>query len=239
MKETLFFLFVGIFAVTAIITLLGITGVIKTIKEKYLNALFTALILEVVAAVFILFNNYDFSDNQIDLNEIISSAGLPPPADETRSKEIIITGLKKSLQVDSLKSLLQNLTEDLALSKKEIELLKNQKATEGQGFYGSINFLHQKINEYKRTGNGRSINITHDVENKNEVYEKLLSILSHLGFVREGDGTTKSDGTVDKYLVKKMFEDFKRRYTADEENLRYIEEYDLTQMIRNKLRGEE
>lgn len=239
MEKTLFILFISIFAVTAVITLLGITGVIKTIKDKYLNALFTALILEVVAAVFILFNNYDFSDSKVDLNGIISSAGIDPPTDASLSKGFIVDGLKKSLQVDSLKSSLRTLTEELNLSKKEIENLENLKATEGQGFYGSINFLHQKINEYKRTGNGRSINITHDVESKQKVFEKILSILSDLGFVREGDGTTDLTGVIDKYAVRKKYESFKRRYTLEEENLRFIEEYDLTQMIRSKLRSEE
>jgi len=60
-KHTLFWLFIGIFAVTAIITLLGITGVLKNIKEKYLNTLFTALILEVVGAVFLLFQGFNFT----------------------------------------------------------------------------------------------------------------------------------------------------------------------------------
>ena len=60
MKEALFWIFIAIFSLTAIITLLGITGVIKTIKDNYLNALFTALILEVIAAVVLLFQNTDF-----------------------------------------------------------------------------------------------------------------------------------------------------------------------------------
>jgi len=74
-KQTLFWLFVGIFAVTAVITLLGITGVIKTIKEKYLNTLFTALILEVIAAVFLIFQGLDFAENPVNLSAIIVNSG--------------------------------------------------------------------------------------------------------------------------------------------------------------------
>lgn len=50
----LFYSFIAIFIATAIITLLGITGKIKVAK-RYLNPLFTGLILEVVAAVVLLF----------------------------------------------------------------------------------------------------------------------------------------------------------------------------------------
>jgi len=62
--KILFIVFISIFTVTAIITLLGITNLIKGIREKYLTPLFTALILEVVAAVILLFKNQDFSNSK-------------------------------------------------------------------------------------------------------------------------------------------------------------------------------
>ncbi len=52
----LFIVFLSIFCITAAITLLGITNVIKGIDKKYLNALFAALILEVVASIIFMFN---------------------------------------------------------------------------------------------------------------------------------------------------------------------------------------
>jgi len=49
-RAILFAVFVGIFCVTAIITLLGITGKLK-IREGYLKALFSALILQVIGII--------------------------------------------------------------------------------------------------------------------------------------------------------------------------------------------
>ena len=58
-KNVLFFTFIGIFLATAIVTLLGITEQIS-INEKYLNGLFAALLLEVVAVIIGLFKKADF-----------------------------------------------------------------------------------------------------------------------------------------------------------------------------------
>jgi hypothetical protein len=52
--KVLFYLFVSIFAITAIITLLGITKVIN-IEHEFLNKLFYGLIIEVVASIVNLF----------------------------------------------------------------------------------------------------------------------------------------------------------------------------------------
>jgi hypothetical protein len=59
MKLTLFFIFTSIFTATAAITLLGVVKKIA-IESKYLNVLFTALLLEVTAAVITLFKGTDF-----------------------------------------------------------------------------------------------------------------------------------------------------------------------------------
>ena len=59
MKEALFYTFLGIFASTAIITLLGIVGRLK-ISSGFLKALFSALILELVVSMVALFKATDF-----------------------------------------------------------------------------------------------------------------------------------------------------------------------------------
>jgi hypothetical protein len=52
--KVLFFVFVGIFSLTAIITLLGITDHVD-IKEGYLNKLFYSLVVEVIGGIVALF----------------------------------------------------------------------------------------------------------------------------------------------------------------------------------------
>src|SRR6266478_2726004 len=59
LKETLFFTFLGIFAATACVTLLGVAQKLK-IQSKYLTVLFTALLIELAGAVIGLFKATDF-----------------------------------------------------------------------------------------------------------------------------------------------------------------------------------
>lgn len=78
MKETLFYTFLGIFALTAVLTLLGVTKIIS-IKEFYLRTLFTALIVELISAVIVLFGRTDFfAEDQPKRPEVtIGSQSIP------------------------------------------------------------------------------------------------------------------------------------------------------------------
>jgi hypothetical protein len=59
MKRHLFYTFLGIFAATAIITLLGIMGVLQ-IREGYLTSLVATLLIESAGAVIALFRGAEF-----------------------------------------------------------------------------------------------------------------------------------------------------------------------------------
>jgi hypothetical protein len=63
-RSVLFIVFITIFVATAVTTLLGITNVI-TIRDGYLNTLFSALILEVIGAVIALFKSASFFGGQV------------------------------------------------------------------------------------------------------------------------------------------------------------------------------
>jgi len=56
MAKTLFIVFISIFCISAIVTLLGIVGYVN-IKEGYLNKLFYSLIVEVIGGVIALFRS--------------------------------------------------------------------------------------------------------------------------------------------------------------------------------------
>ena len=58
-KAHLFYTFLAIFAVTAVITLLGITGTIS-IRDQYLAPLFGAFLIELTGAVIALYRRADF-----------------------------------------------------------------------------------------------------------------------------------------------------------------------------------
>jgi hypothetical protein len=70
MKKTLFYTFIFIFFITAIITLAGITPAL-TVKEPYLERLFMLLIAEAIVPVIALFRKTDFfNDNENGISKI-------------------------------------------------------------------------------------------------------------------------------------------------------------------------
>jgi hypothetical protein len=68
--NVLFYTFLVIFAVTAVVTLLGVVQVVE-IEGKYLTALVTAFLVELAVAVILLFQKTDFSERP-DLSVIAS-----------------------------------------------------------------------------------------------------------------------------------------------------------------------
>src|SRR5215213_7718800 len=77
MKTALFYTFLVIFAVTTIITLLGIINVLQ-IREGYLTALVTAFLVELSGAVIAIFRSADFFGNTT------TQTGIEEPPAENR-----------------------------------------------------------------------------------------------------------------------------------------------------------
>ena len=96
MKKALFYVFLFVFASTAILTLLGITNVI-TIQTEYLNKLFYALIVESIAPVIALFKRTNFFDDKKEnkLNII-----LLPQEDFTRNGDPHLCKVKIYNQIE-------------------------------------------------------------------------------------------------------------------------------------------
>ena len=109
----LFYIFTAIFSITAIITFLGITKKI-TIKNNYLNALFTAVILEVVAATIISYRQIDFT---CKTDEIIN--------DLTKN----ISEINENLSTDKKVFKLESLILSYQNSKTKIKELERQLTT--------------------------------------------------------------------------------------------------------------
>ena len=59
MKKHLFYTFLGIFVVTSVVTLLGVTGVVG-IDSRYLAGLVTAFLVESAGATIALFRGAEF-----------------------------------------------------------------------------------------------------------------------------------------------------------------------------------
>lgn len=229
-KHTLFWLFIGIFAVTAIITLLGITGVLKNIKEKYLNTLFTALILEVVGAVFLLFQGFNFTENNVDLAAIISRAGLSPPEEVALQENFIVEKLAAFPKLEVLTSENEQLKKTISQKDQEMERIKGDVSRFDQNFYSNIIKLDDAIATYP----GKSINIGFQPEEKEAVYQLLVKIFGDLGRIRDGDAVFDANQRVNKSLVRKVYTDFRVSYGRMilEDTKVFLDEYDVSQIVK-------
>lgn len=194
-----FYVFLAIFSITAILTLLGITGVIKSIQPKHLNALFAGLILEVVAAVIFTYKQIDFS---CQTEEIIDRLGMKvtnwPVEAELDQKvikleEILINGRTCNSESHKLKEVSDQLKTDLADCKESQSSTNTELTTLDKVFYSNVIKLRIIAEKFR----GRTINLIWDQPNKLEVYRILGQIFLDLGYVGPDDKLT------DNYIIAK------------------------------------
>lgn len=222
-QHILFWIFIGIFAISAAITLLGITNVLK-IRDKYLNALFTALILEVVAVVLLLFRNTDYFNPGANLDHLIAEASLTLPA-QADPAYFIVENLRESAklnqitrQLDSLESALSDCSNKLEVTTRDVNELN-------EAFYTKVIRLRGQIPKYQG-----SINLSFRPETKAELFSLLVNILGDMGEIPAGRHLLMPDGSVDFVAVQEIYSTFKSRYT--DQHLELITYDDAPQMIR-------
>lgn len=118
------------------------------------------------------------------------------------------------------------------------------------GFYKQIDLLSETIDGYVKKGEGRSININHEPEKKEDIFKSLIFIFSYLGEIRQGDGTKGEDGKPNIEKVKKIYSRFKKsNYNLAardstilqqyEDNKYHILKADLANMVLLKLKIDE
>jgi hypothetical protein len=213
-KTVLFWTFIGIFSLTAVVTLLGITGVLKSIKERYLNVLFTSLILEVVAAVLILFKSTDFtSEHQADYSSLIQKAGYSPTMAGDDQESFILSKLTESKtnasakqQKDSIANLLEQAKQSLAACEGEVSQLD-------KSFFTKITRLRKLMYDY-----GGFITLNYQESGKKEVYPLVASIFETLQMVASEKDLYSENGEVINDEVKRLYNQYKRSYINLPEN---------------------
>lgn len=234
-KEILFWLFIGIFTITALITLLGISGVLKSIKEKYLSALFTSLILEVVVAVIFLFKNTDFNEQAIDYTPLVQSSGIQYLAKsndiEADIKELLRKGNKYQVEKaksDSLANRSLMLEELLANCNDDVDNLN-------KNFYTKVYKLKKKVVEYNDF-----INLKWRPQDKKEVYTLLAEIFENLKLVQTEKELYLEDGSPDPQVIIQKYAQFKKRYYTpveeeDQVHYSYVFQSDIVQILQSYL----
>jgi hypothetical protein len=222
-QHILFWIFTGIFAISAAITLLGITNVLK-IRDKYLNALFTALILEVVAVVLFLFKNTDYFNPGANLDQLITEASMTLPA-QTDPAYFIVENLRESAKLSQITRQLDSLERALSDCGNQLDATTRDVNELNEAFYTKVIRLRGQIPKYQG-----SINLSFRPDTKTELFMLLVNILSDMGEIPAEKSMQLSDGSIDFLAVQEIYRTFKSRYT--DQHLELITYDDAPQMIR-------
>ena len=230
-QKTLFWLFIGIFAITAAITLLGITGVLKNIKEKYLNSLFTALILEVLAGVVLMFQAYNLPNAQLNIADLLQEAGVEVTGDVKAQKQLLMTHLTAGVNLPKVEAEKKELEAAVATKDQLIADCNGSLGEKENRFYKNILRLNTLTTQYM----GGNINLGFEPDKKEEVYQILLEVFNELGEFRDGDAVYLEDGkTMNKTFMRELYTKFRERYgrMAEEFDNIYLDKFDVSQMFK-------
>lgn len=229
--KTIIWVFIIIFSLTAVITLLGITNVIKGIKEKYLNKLFYTLIIEVVIAVIAVFKGVDFNDQSISIYSISERADITQEFNsDEKLADYLVEQLKNSTKIPTLEQKTLELKEQLNDSKEEKTTLLARLDSCGEtlsqsekSFYSIIGKLRTEIINYSGY-----INLKYKASEKVEVYRLLAEIFEILGELKEGE-----ENNIE--ALQKQYKQFELRHGLYQEGKLFISEYKTSVMIREYL----
>lgn len=207
-ESALFYLVLLLFAATGIVTLLGLVQKVS-IEKKYLNALFSALILELVAAVIYLFSNTDFFAPRPDAEQLaLQRAQLPAEYREITPRQMLALLEDYAAQRDALERMQRELEslgdtfasqvppyEDVSLALDEsirlidalqadLESLQVERRGEAQfrqNFLVRMAELNARISAV-----GASINLIYRPQEKREIAAMLQSAFKQIGFMPAG-----------------------------------------------------
>jgi len=222
-ESALFYVVLLLFAVTGIVTILGLVQKVS-IEKKYLNALFSALILELIAAVLYLFSNTDFFGNRPQVDELlVLRTELPPAHIDISSKDLIALLNKHDAEREKLGNIEQEVMAlrgtiasqvppyddvTLALDAKiraivEVQanldqLLVEQKQYQilEKNFLVRMANLNAKISEL-----GGTINFDWEPEEKHEIAGMLQAAFKQIGFMTADQKPDDDPGKALQLLV--------------------------------------
>ncbi|SMD37145.1 hypothetical protein SAMN04488029_3261 [Reichenbachiella faecimaris] len=234
-----FYIFIGIFSITAILTFLGITGVIKSIQPKHLNALFAGLILEVVSAVIFTYKQIDFSCQTENVVDRLGSqvANWPDGTDLDQKivtlQAALVQGKVKAEEVAQLEGERDQLKGNLATCQESQSNTNTELTTLDKVFYSNVIKLRIISEKFR----GRTINLIWDQANKAEVYQILGQIFLDLGYVGPNDELSH-DFIIAKYIKfanESGWEYLLKKNEAGDYNQVLLDEYATTIFLRKYL----
>lgn len=188
--QTLFIIFVTIFIVSAALVFLGITRVIQ-IDKKYLVPLFSALILEVVAAIIYMFY-LGSNDPKVALEEAYVMARVDTTLGEGAKQNQLRRFIEDALELEQLNIECRS---NIALMHGEIEKINRELAVRdsilnshdiGQtDFFRNINALEKIFNNHKVKWFWLAS--PHTRNNVSEIYPVVNALINEIGVYNEPD----------------------------------------------------
>ena len=223
-ESALFYVVLLLFAVTGIVTILGLVQKVS-IEKKYLNALFSALILELIAAVLYLFSNTDFFVREPDAAVLeLPRAELPASFAEIDGAELValvrqhdadaqklrqiereLVALRETLErqvppYDDVTLALDARIREIATLTAENDALRSEQqaiARLKRNFLVRMAELNSRISEI-----GASINLQYRPEQKREIAGMLQAAFKEIGFMAAGEIPDDDPLTAHELLVR-------------------------------------
>ncbi len=188
--QTLFIIFVAIFVISAVLVFLGITRVIH-IDKKYLNALFYALIIEVIAAIIYLFYLYS-DDPMLRLEEAYTRANIDTTLGEGQRQRALLQFIEAAATLEQRNHDYRN---NIAILNEEIRGLNRMIAVKdsllnhhdlGQtSFFSNINTLEKIFNIHNRKWFWLTSPYT--VNHAADIYPVINALINEVGVYSDPD----------------------------------------------------
>lgn len=197
-SSILLYIFIAVFAITAVLTLAGITGIIK-MEEGYLKPLYRLLLLEVVGFILAFMVQTYLNKDAIDHNKLAERAGLRQDAPN---------------QIDALETWIEGHFEKSAKYEGLLDTAKTRGARLNRlltdcdsagdcpnGFHRDLDDLIRFLPQYYGT-----INLDFEARDKAEVYLVLADILNQLELI------SKEDAYSDRAFTKPNYKRIRQAY---------------------------
>ena len=189
-----------------------------------MNALFTALILEVIAAIILVFNGADLNGENLTFAGIIEDAQIDRSfPDENSCKTFVMGSLRDAIRVPVLDTELDSLRKENADLGELLETCQGDLTEMDNSFYSKVFKLRNMITKW-----GGSINLDFEESKKGEVFDILEEIFGILGRLTDSEEITNK-------VIKREYNQFEVRNGRYEENEVIISEFETTLLIREYL----
>jgi len=201
--QILMYIFIGVFAITALLTLAGIAGWLK-MEEKYLKPLYRLLILEVVGFILaFMWQSYIRRDGMIDHARVANKAGLlgSVPAELDALENWLEGHFERSAEYEQINSQVNDL-------RSRYELLQSECERDNgcpDAFYQNIESLIAFLSQYYGF-----INLDFEEKEKDEVYIVLARLLNNLRIIERDDMfSNRAETKPDYKRIKKAYLEFR------------------------------